>query len=63
LEIYKLNKSPAEQPFNPLALIFSALINPFKLILAVLASISIGTGDKATFSVMILMIILSTGLR
>lgn len=63
LEIYKLNKSAAEQPLKPFALLFSALMNPFNVLLAVLASVSIGTGDKATFAVMLLMIILSSGLR
>ena len=63
LEIYKLNKSAAEQPLKPFALLFSALMNPFNILLAVLASVSIGTGDKATFAVMLLMIILSSGLR
>jgi len=44
-------------------ILFSATMNPFNLLLTILAVISIGTGDKATFTVMLLMVVLSTGLR
>lgn len=44
-------------------LLISAIANPFNFILIALAIVSIATGDKATFTVMIAMVILSTGLR
>lgn len=46
-----------------IVLLISAIANPFNFILTVLAIVSIATGDKATFAVMIAMVILSTGLR
>jgi hypothetical protein len=58
-----LNVYAAEQRGKPILLLFSAIINPFNLLLLMLAVISIATGDKATFTVMILMIVSSTGLR
>jgi P-type Mg2+ transporter len=38
-------------------------VNPFNALLIILAIISIATGDKATFSVMMSMVVASTGLR
>ena len=46
-----------------IGLLFSAIANPFNFILLALAIVSIATGDKATFSVLVIMVILSTGLR
>ena len=40
-----------------------AVTNPFNFILAALGIVSIATGDKATFTVMMVMVIASTGLR
>lgn len=44
-------------------LLFNCFANPFNLLLSVLAIISIATGDFSTFSVMLVMIVVSTGLR
>jgi Mg2+-importing ATPase len=62
-ERHGLNKSPAEQPLRPFAVLFAATLNPFNMLIAILAAISIGTGQTATFVIMIVMIFLSTGLR
>jgi hypothetical protein len=43
----------AEQGQKPLLLLFSATMNPFNFLLVILASISIGTGEKATFTIML----------
>ena len=44
-------------------LLLSALPNPFNILLAVLAVVAIGTGDYATFSILMVMVTLSVGLR
>jgi Mg2+-importing ATPase len=46
-----------------IALLLRALLNPFNAILLVLAIVNIATGDKATFTVMVVMVMASTGLR
>jgi P-type Mg2+ transporter len=46
-----------------MSILLTAFTNPFNFILIGLAIVSIATGDKATFTVMIIMVILSTGLR
>src|SRR3984957_8517022 len=52
-----------ERPQSPLSLLAVAIANPFNFLLIVLAIISIATGDRATFSVMMSMVVASTGLR
>lgn len=52
-----------ERPPTPLALVLSAIWNPFNLLLLVLAVVSIATGDHGTFAVMMFMVAVSTGLR
>jgi Mg2+-importing ATPase len=44
-------------------LLLSALPNPFNLLLIVLAVVAIATGDYATFSILLVMVALSVGLR
>lgn len=44
-------------------LLLSALPNPFNILLVVLAVVAIGTGDYATFSILLVMVALSVGLR
>ncbi|KAL1409266.1 hypothetical protein Q8F55_006099 [Vanrija albida] len=44
-------------------LIFSALVNPFSVILVCLAIIAIATGDNATFTVIMVMVVVSAALR
>lgn len=50
-------------PVTPLVLLYRAVFNPFNLLLSILAIISIATGDKAMFSIMLLMVLISSGLR
>lgn len=50
-------------PVMPLVLLYCAMFNPFDPLLTILAIISIATGDKATFSIMLLMVLISSGLR
>jgi P-type Mg2+ transporter len=63
LEEHGHNIFVTERPPRAIALLFTALANPFNFILMALGIISIATGDKATFAVMLVMIIASTGLR
>jgi magnesium-transporting ATPase (P-type) len=63
LSIHGENSTVAEKSFSSASLFFSALANPFNVLLSVLAVITIATNDKADFSVMVLMISISTGLR
>ncbi|KAF8334481.1 P-type ATPase [Amanita rubescens] len=44
-------------------LLLNALLNPFNILLVVLAVISIATGDDSTFSILLVMVALSVGLR
>ncbi|KAJ9099794.1 hypothetical protein QFC21_003792 [Naganishia friedmannii] len=48
---------------SDIILFFNAFSNPFNFLLVVLAAISIGTGDRATFTVMVVMVSVSTVLR
>ncbi|KAJ9126260.1 hypothetical protein QFC24_001988 [Naganishia onofrii] len=48
---------------SEIMLFFNAFSNPFNFLLVVLAAISIGTGDRATFTVMVVMVSVSTILR
>ena len=63
LERHGPNIFATERPPSAIGLLFTALANPFNFILISLAIVSIATGDKATFSVMVVMVIVSTGLR
>ena len=63
LERHGPNISATERAPSAIALLMTAIANPFNFILIALAIISIATGDKATFSVMLVMVVLSTGLR
>jgi Mg2+-importing ATPase len=63
LERHGPNIFAAERPPSPIALLLTAIANPFNFILAALGVISIATGDKATFVVLMVMILASTGLR
>lgn len=62
-KIHGPNIFATERPATPLALLAVAIANPFNCLLIVLAIISIATGDKATFAVMMCMVVASTGLR
>jgi len=46
-----------------ITLLYAAAAHPFNFILTALAVVSIATGDKATFIVMMFMVFASTGLR
>lgn len=63
LERHGPNILATERPPSAFGLFFTALANPFNFILTSLAIVSIATGDKATFSVMVVMVIASTSLR
>ncbi|KAF8524234.1 Mg-transporting ATPase [Gautieria morchelliformis] len=63
LEKHGLNIFVTERPPSAIALLFTALANPFNFILMALGIISIATGDRPTFGVMMVMITASTGLR
>lgn len=63
IEKHGPNISASERGPRAIGLFFTALANPFNFILVALAIVSIGTGDKATFTVMMVMVVLSTGLR
>ena len=57
------NLLTSERPQSAWSLFWIAVVNPFNALLIILAVISIATGDKATFSVMMSMVVASTGLR
>ncbi|KAF9517656.1 hypothetical protein BS47DRAFT_1371289 [Hydnum rufescens UP504] len=57
------NVFASERGVRPWSLLFQATANPFNCILTVLAIVSVATGDKATFTVMMLMVVASTTLR
>jgi P-type Mg2+ transporter len=57
------NLLTSERPQSAWSLFWIAVVNPFNALLIILAIISIATGDKATFSVMMSMVVASTGLR
>lgn len=44
-------------------LLFTALVNPFSIVLVCLAIIAIATGDHATFTVIMVMVVVSASLR
>ncbi|KIM84272.1 hypothetical protein PILCRDRAFT_96904 [Piloderma croceum F 1598] len=52
-----------ERAPKAIALLYAAVAHPFNFILTALAIVSIATGDKATFVVMMVMVLASTGLR
>lgn len=53
----------AERPLAALSTLWTALWNPFNVLLTVLACVNIATQDVATFVVMMVMVVASTGLR
>jgi len=63
LEVYGKNVIVMEKPPTWYGTLFSATIHPFNIVLVFLAIIAIATGDYATFTVMWLMVLLSTLLR
>lgn len=63
LERHGPNIFATERAPRVIALFLGALFNPFNVILLVLAIVNIATGDKATFTVMVVMVMASTGLR
>ena len=63
LERHGPNIFATERAPRVIALLLGALLNPFNVILLVLAIVNIATGDKATFTVMVVMVMASTGLR
>lgn len=58
-----LNVSIAERSLAPLSMLWTAIWNPFNVLLTLLACINIAIHDVATFSVMIAMVVASTALR
>lgn len=63
LSAHGRNVLSSTAPVTPLVLLLRAAFNPFNILLSILAIISIATGDKATFSIMVLMVVISSGLR
>lgn len=63
LEVYGKNVIVMEKPPTWYGTLFTATVHPFNLVLVFLAIIAIATGDFATFTVMLLMVVLSTLLR
>lgn len=57
------NDLSSSKPPSGFRLLRDALLNPFNFLLTALAIIAIGTGDFATFSVMMVMVVTSTALR
>lgn len=53
----------AERPLAALSTLWTALWNPFNVLLTILACVNIATQDVATFVVMMAMVVASTGLR
>ncbi|KAI6112317.1 Mg-transporting ATPase [Pisolithus thermaeus] len=53
----------AERPLAALSTLWTALWNPFNVLLTVLACVNIATQDVAMFVVMMVMVVASTGLR
>jgi magnesium-transporting ATPase (P-type) len=62
-EKYGPNVYASERPPSTITLFYRACATPFNYILTALAILSIATGDKATFSVMIVMVVFASGLR
>ncbi|KIJ07693.1 hypothetical protein PAXINDRAFT_173345 [Paxillus involutus ATCC 200175] len=58
-----LNIPVSERPLAALAVLWTALWNPFNVLLTILACVNIATQDVATFVVMLTMVVASTGLR
>ena len=63
MERHGPNKFSSERGPSAFNLLLSAIANPFNFILLALSIVSIATGDNATFAVLVIMVILSTGLR
>ncbi|KAI8872536.1 transmembrane protein, partial [Ramicandelaber brevisporus] len=61
--IYGPNKLDSVKPPSWYMLLFQAIVHPFNILLLVLGAISIATGDKKTFGMMLAMIALSAGMR
>lgn len=57
------NVPSSSAPVGNWTLFFRASLNPFNLLLGVLAIVSVATGDYPTFSIMVLMVVISSGLR
>ncbi|KIK92577.1 hypothetical protein PAXRUDRAFT_147003 [Paxillus rubicundulus Ve08.2h10] len=58
-----LNIPVSERPLAALSVLWTAIWNPFNVLLTILACVNIATQDVATFVVMITMVVASTGLR
>lgn len=63
LKQYGLNTPVAERPLAAMSILWTALWNPFNVLLTILAIVNIATKDVATFVVMMAMVVASTGLR
>lgn len=63
LEQHGPNIPVAERPLAALSILWTALWNPFNVLLIILACVNIATQDVATFVVMMAMVVASTGLR
>jgi len=63
LHTHGLNIPVNERPLAALQLLWTALWNPFNILLTILAIINAATNSIPTFVVMILMVVASTGLR
>ncbi|KIJ64405.1 hypothetical protein HYDPIDRAFT_111717 [Hydnomerulius pinastri MD-312] len=63
LKEHGLNIPVSERPLAALSILWTAIWNPFNVLLTILACVNIATQDVATFVVMIAMVVASTGLR
>jgi Mg2+-importing ATPase len=63
LTIHGLNIPVNERPLAALSILWTALWNPFNVLLTILALINIATNSVPTFVVMIAMVVASTSLR
>ncbi|KAG9315865.1 Mg-transporting ATPase [Chiua virens] len=63
LRVHGFNTPVNERPLAALAILWTAIWNPFNILLTILAVINIATNSVPTFVVMIAMVVASTGLR
>jgi Mg2+-importing ATPase len=63
LKTHGPNTPVAERPLAALRMLWGAIINPFNILLTILAIISAATQQIPTFVVMMAMVLASTGLR
>lgn len=63
LNVHGLNVPVSERPLAALGILWTALWNPFNVLLTILAIVNVATDSLPTFVVMIAMVVASTALR